>query len=152
MFANRFARYGVHALALAAAAVTLPACATVTRGTNQNFTVESTPPGASVATSNGFACDATPCSFRMPRKDGFTVTLTMPGYDTVTTEVGSQFSGAGGAAMAGNLLIGGVIGGAVDATSGALNDLKPNPLQVTLYPTGTTPVAPAATASTGTSQ
>jgi hypothetical protein len=34
--------------------------------------------------------------------------------------------------MAGNILIGGIIGGAIDATSGAMNDLKPNPLIVTL--------------------
>jgi hypothetical protein len=145
MNTSRFARLGVHALALAGLALTLPACATVTRGTSQDFKVESTPSGASVTTSNGFACDATPCSFRMPRKDAFTVTLTLPGHDTATAEVTSEFSGAGGAAMAGNLLIGGVIGGAVDATSGAMNDLKPNPLHVTLYPTGTTPAASAVT-------
>lgn len=145
MITNRFARLGVHALALAGLALTLPACATVTRGTSQDFKVESTPSGASVTTSNGFACDATPCSFRMPRKDAFTVTLTLPGHDTATAEVTSSMSSGGGAALAGNLLIGGVIGGAVDATSGALNDLKPNPLHVTLYPTGTTPAAPAAT-------
>ena len=30
------------------------------------------------------------------------------------------------------LLVGGIIGGAVDASSGALNDLKPNPLMVVL--------------------
>jgi hypothetical protein len=41
-------------------------------------------------------------------------------------------SGAGGAGLAGNLLVGGPIGGAVDLTSGAMNDLTPNPLQVTL--------------------
>ena len=144
MISNRFARLGVHALALAGVAVTLPACATVVRGTSQDFAVESTPPGASVTTSNGFACDATPCSFRMPRKNGFTVTVSLPGHDTVTAEVASEISGGGGAAMAGNLLVGGVIGGAVDVSSGAMNDLKPNPLHVTLYPTGTTPAAPAA--------
>ena len=151
MTANYFARHGAHVLALAAAA-TLPACATIIRGTNQNFTVESTPPGAAVSTSNGFACDATPCTFRMPRRDHFTITLTMPGYDTLTTEINSEFSVAGGAVMAVNLLAGGMIGVGVDTTSGALNDLTPNPLQVTLYPAGTTPAAPAATASTGTSQ
>ena len=32
----------------------------------------------------------------------------------------------------GNVLVGGIIGGAVDASSGALNDLKPNPLMVVL--------------------
>ena len=40
--------------------------------------------------------------------------------------------------------VGGLIGGAVDATSGALNDLKPNPLTVTLR----TPAEEAAAART----
>jgi len=34
--------------------------------------------------------------------------------------------------MIGNAVFGGVIGIGVDATSGALNDLKPNPVKVTL--------------------
>lgn len=132
MISIRTARFGVQAIALAAAALTLPACATVTRGTSQNFTVESTPPGARVSTSTGFECDATPCSFRMPRKPGFTATVSMDGYVTQEIVVESKIGGGGAAGMAGNILIGGVIGGAVDATSGAMNDLTPNPLVVEL--------------------
>lgn len=125
-------RFGVRALMLAGLALSLPACATITRGTTQQFTVESTPPGARVSTSNGFECVSTPCTFRMPRKDPFRVTVALDGYVTQTVEVTSSVSGAGGTAMAGNILVGGLIGGAVDATSGAMNDLKPNPLVVTL--------------------
>lgn len=125
-------RFGVRALMLAGLALSLPACATITRGTTQQFTVESTPPGARVSTSNGFDCVSTPCTFRMPRKDPFRVTVALDGYVTQTVEVTSSVSGAGGTAMAGNILVGGLIGGAVDATSGAMNDLKPNPLVVTL--------------------
>lgn len=125
-------RFGVRALMLAGLALSLPACATITRGTTQQFTVESTPPGARVSTSNGFECVSTPCTFRMPRKDPFRVTVALDGYVTQTVEVTSSVSGAGGTAMAGNIVVGGLIGGAVDATSGAMNDLKPNPLVVTL--------------------
>ena len=132
MITTRYARFGVRAIALAAVALTLPACATITRGTSQDFTVESTPPGARVVTSNGFECAATPCTFRMPRKPGFVATLTLDGYVTREVTVESGMSGAGGAGLAGNLLVGGPIGGAVDLTSGAMNDLPPNPLQVTL--------------------
>ena len=46
-----------------------------------------TPGGAAVKISNGFARDATPCSFMMPRKSQFTVTITKPGLKTVTTTV-----------------------------------------------------------------
>lgn len=122
----------VRLFALAGAALSLSACATVTRGTSQQFTVESTPPGASVNTTSGFSCVATPCTFRMPRKDSFSVTVSMAGYAPQTHQIQSGLSGGGGAAMAGNVLIGGVIGIGVDAASGALNDLTPNPLIVTL--------------------
>lgn len=132
MTSKTFARFGVRALTLVGVALSVPACATVTRGTTQQFTVESTPPGARVTTSNGFECVSTPCTFRMSRKDGFNVTVSKDGYVSQTVEVTSSMSGAGGAALAGNVLVGGLIGGAVDATSGALNDLKPNPLTVTL--------------------
>ena len=45
----------------ACAAASLAACATVTRGTNDHFHVESTPTAATVTTSHGFTC-TTPCT------------------------------------------------------------------------------------------
>jgi hypothetical protein len=132
MISIRHARLGVRALVLVGAALSLPACATITRGTTQSFTVESTPSGAQVSTSNGFQCDATPCTFRMPRKDAFRATVSMDGYVTQEHEIDSGMSGAGGAGFAGNVLVGGLIGMTVDANSGAMKDLKPNPLVVNL--------------------
>ncbi|MGV9007581.1 MAG: translation initiation factor 2 [Brevundimonas sp.] len=123
---------GARALALVCAALSLSACATITRGSNQQFTVESTPPGAHVSTSNGFQCAATPCSFRMPRKDAFRATVSMDGYVTQEHDITSGMSGNGAAGLAGNVIFGGIVGGVVDANSGALNDLKPNPLIVIL--------------------
>jgi hypothetical protein len=140
------ARFGVRALALVGVALSLPACATVTRGSSQQFSVQSTPPGAQVSTSNGFECQATPCTFRMPRKDAFRITVSKEGYVAQTHDITSSVSGAGGTAMAGNILIGGIIGGAIDATSGAMNDLKPNPLMVALR----TPTEEAAAAQSAT--
>lgn len=132
MISVRAARLGVRALTLVGVALSLPACATITRGTSQTFTVESTPPAAHVSTSNGFQCEATPCTFRMPRKDPFRVTISLEGYVTQEHQIDSGVSGAGGAGFAGNVLVGGLIGMTVDATSGAMNDLRPNPLIVTL--------------------
>lgn len=132
MISYRNARFGARALALAGVALCLPACATITRGSSQEFTVESTPPGARVSTSNGFQCDATPCTFRMPRKDAFRATVSLDGYVTQEHEIGSGISGGGAAGMAGNVIFGGVIGAVVDGNSGAMNDLTPNPLVVTL--------------------
>jgi hypothetical protein len=116
---------------VAAAALLLPACATVTRGTSQKFVIESTPGEAEVALSTGQKC-VTPCKLKLKRKHGFTATFTKPGYEPLEAEVKSKFSGGGAAAGAGNVLIGGVIGAVVDGTNGSLNDLKPNPLAVTL--------------------
>ena len=132
MISTRTARIGARVLALAAAALTLPACATITRGSSQEFTVESTPPGARVSTSNGFQCDATPCTFRMPRKDEFRATVSMEGYVSQEHNIQSGMSGGGAAGLAGNVIFGGIVGGVVDASSGALNDLTPNPLVVIL--------------------
>ena len=123
-------------LIAAVAALSLSGCATVTRGTTQEFTITTVPAGASVSTSNGFQCPSTPCTLKMPRRPGFTVEVSLPGYQTQTLTVESSMSGGGGAALAGNVIIGGVIGAGVDATSGALNDLKPNPLEVILVPVG----------------
>lgn len=154
MFSVSIARFGVRALVLAGVALTLPACATITRGSSQEFTVQSQPPGATVRTSNGFECASTPCTFRMQRKSAFTATFQLEGYATETRQVESKMAGAGAAGMAGNLLVGGIIGGVVDASSGAMNDLTPNPLLVVLQ----TPAeraanpTPAANSTTGAPQ
>lgn len=120
--------------AVAAAAVTLSACTTITRGTNDTWVVETTPAGASVSTSNGYHCESTPCAIKMPRRSEFVATIERDGYEPVEVNVTHQISGAGGAGMAGNVLVGGLIGVAVDAGSGAMNDLVPNPVVITLVP------------------
>ena len=97
-------------------------------------------------TTAGFACDATPCTFKMPRKSEFDVTITKPGYKTVNTKVTHQTAGAGAAGMAGNVLVGGLIGVGVDAISGATQELKPNPLVVKMEREEVAATAPAADA------
>lgn len=123
----------------------LVGCATVTRGTTQAFTVQTTPVGATVSLSNGERCES-PCTLTLKRKYPFAVEICKVGYATVNTQVVSQVSGAGGTAMAGNVLLGGLIGAGVDAGSGAMKDLRPNPLTVTLEaaaPGCETPAFPA---------
>src|ERR1700743_1012640 len=109
------------AIVLGASAVMLAAgsrgCATVTRGTTTTFNVTSTPPGAAVKTSTGFSCPATPCGMKVPRKDGFDVTVSKAGYTPKTQHVRTAVAGGGAAGMAGNLLLGGVVGMAVDGTN-----------------------------------
>lgn len=116
------------------AVVALAGCSTVTRGTKDTWVIETTPPGAEVTTSNGYHCASTPCAIKMPRRSEFVATVERDGYETVTVNVTHQVSGQGGAAMAGNVLVGGIIGAAVDAGTGAMNDLVPNPVILQLVP------------------
>ena len=134
---------GMAALALAS---TLGACATVTRGTTTQFTVDSSPPSAQVKTSTGFTCEATPCTFKMPRKEKFVVTVSKAGYKTATMQIDSTLAGNGAVGFLGNALIGGVIGAGVDIASGATNDLTPNPAHITLEAEATANAAAAPTA------
>jgi PEGA domain len=131
-------------VAIVVIAIAASACATITRGTTQQFVVETTPPGASVKTSHGFTCPATPCTFSLQRKEPFSVTVSKDGFVSQTAEVKSEMAGSGAAGMAGNILVGGLIGIGVDATSGALNDLTPNPLQILLQPTAAPTSTPSA--------
>ncbi|WP_417468587.1 PEGA domain-containing protein [Maricaulis sp.] len=121
-------------VAAVAASFVLAGCGTITRGSNDTWVVETDPPGASVTTSNGFQCASTPCALKMPRRSEFVATIERAGYETVTVNVTHQVSSAGGASMAGNVLVGGLIGAAVDAGTGSMNDLVPNPVHINLVP------------------
>jgi hypothetical protein len=110
------------------------ACATVTRGTSDTFTVTSVPPGAAVKTTNGFSCAQTPCSFKMSRKSEFGVDVAKPGYQPWHGQVTNKIATEGAVGVAGNVIVGGLIGIGVDAVTGAALDLTPNPLNVTLDP------------------
>ena len=123
--------YGLSALALMS--VSLCACATVTRGTKQKIEFTSTPEGADVKTSEGYSC-VTPCKTKLKRKTGFDAVFTKEGYEPTTVKVRSKFSGGGAAAGAGNILLGGIIGGVVDGSNGSLNSLTPNPVNAVLVP------------------
>jgi hypothetical protein len=111
--------------------IVLGGCATITRGTEEAFAIESTPPGADARLSTGLSCK-TPCSVKVKRRGDFTVEISKEGYETVTATVTSSIDGAGGAGMAGNVLVGGIIGAGIDAGSGAMHSHRPNPLTVQL--------------------
>lgn len=126
----RVMRFG----ALMFACWSLAACATVTRGSEDAWVVNTDPTGARVETSNGHQCPSTPCAIKMKRKSEFTATITKPGYKTATVQVSHKTAGAGAAGVAGNVLVGGLIGIGVDMYTGASQDLVPNPVTVKLEP------------------
>ncbi len=117
-------------------------CATVTRGTTQSWTIDSAPTGAVASLSNGERCE-TPCTLTLKRKFPFAVEVCKSGYRTVNTAVLSNISGAGATGMAGNVLVGGLIGVGVDAASGATKDLSPSPLIIQLAEQAQGCVSPA---------
>lgn len=127
-------------------AALLAGCATITRGTTEVLIIESDPVGADVRIAPAGVSCKTPCSIELKRKHNQLVTIRKEGYEPVDVNVIPQTSGAGGAGMAGNVLVGGLIGAAVDAGSGAMKDLKPNPVKVTLVAVQIQPVAAAAPA------
>lgn len=107
-------------------------CATITRGTNDALVVNSTPGGAQVKMSDGQTCNATPCTFKVPRKSELNVLVQKDRCQPQQIRVTNRVAGGGGAAMAGNVFVGGLIGVAVDSGSGAMLDLVPNPVNVSL--------------------
>lgn len=142
-------------------AAVLGGCATVTRGTETNVQFESSPAGAEVRTQLVDMCAisecattdpdgttrkvqvdqsapqygptcTTPCSVRVSRKQALIATFTKAGYEPQTVNVALQVANAGAAGLAGNVLIGGVVGLGVDAISGAALEHVPNPVVVTL--------------------
>ena len=119
-------------IAAVALATSLSACASVVRGTSEQVAFVSEPPGATMTSNTKYACPATPCSIEVERTDEFDATFAKPGYHPQTIPVRTQMVGAGAAGLAGNVLVGGIIGIGVDAATGATLDHTPNPVVANL--------------------
>jgi hypothetical protein len=75
-----------------------------------------------------------PCTLQFSRKDEFSVLFSKPGFHSVEMPVKTQIAGAGAAGFAGNVLLGGLIGMGVDASTGASLEHFPNPVSATMIP------------------
>ncbi|MCK5911494.1 MAG: translation initiation factor 2 [Caulobacter sp.] len=125
--------------AAGALGLTLPVtgCATLARGTEETFVVETLPSDALVTTSFGGVCRASPCAFPgVSRKARFTVRIERPGYQTQTVQISHRLAGGGAASATSNAVIpvAGLVAAVVDMNTGATRALTPNPLRVTLQP------------------
>jgi len=123
------------------AAVNLSACATVVNGTKDTLKITSTPSQANVNITDisGDLTDrtcTTPCEIELKRKKTYDVSIAKEGFSPYKILVEPKLSAGNIAASTGNVLAGGIIGIGVDHATGAGKDLKPNPLIITLQPTG----------------
>ena len=118
---------------VAVASLVLGGCATVINGTSQDVKFQSDPGGATVKLTGGLGC-STPCEISLKRRTDLRADFAKPGFKPAHVLIQSRTGGA----MVGNLLLGGFIGGAVDASNGASNHLVPNPVNVQLAREGTT--------------
>src|SRR5262245_12975168 len=126
----------VRLLGLLAVAGLLPGCASATRGWTEQIAVSSTPSGAvAMVAGNGEPIECvTPCAVTVRRNADITITMHKPGYDDEVVTLTKDIAATGAAGFAGNLLLGGVVGMAVDGAGGAPLEHKPTPVIVTMRP------------------
>nr|WP_070959240.1 hypothetical protein [Hyphomonas sp. Mor2] len=136
-------------VALSMMASTVSGCATVLRGPNTDFNIVTEPPGAFVQTDleipkskrsneDVYSCQATPCSFEVSRRSNFTVSVALEDYHPDSIQVTSGFGKSGSGASAAGAVTGaagiGILFLGVDLASGAMLDVRPNPLVLILIP------------------
>ncbi|MFT7637545.1 MAG: hypothetical protein ACI9Y8_001322 [Candidatus Omnitrophota bacterium] len=104
-------------------------CATIVNSPNQDVPISSYPRGARVIVDGGESY-ITPTILKLKRKQDHSLLFKKSGYDDLVFKITRSLSGA----VAGNILVGGLIGLGVDAISGAGYKLVPKEVMVTLLP------------------
>jgi hypothetical protein len=113
----------------AASIILFSSCATILQDDSQPVAFSSDPQGA-IVSINGMPSGTTPCTIMVRRSRGTKmIELKKDGYQTVTMKLEESID----AAAFGNIVLGGVIGGAVDAISGKGTNFK-DTVQVKLVP------------------
>jgi hypothetical protein len=90
------------------------------RGTEQQVSINTAPIGAKIQLSNGMSCEA-PCTLTVPRNQSLTLNISKKDCQTQTASMIPTLAGGGV-----------ILGGLIDYGTGAVYDLQPNPLTVTL--------------------
>lgn len=121
-------------MAIVGLALASSACATIISGTTQDLYVDTDPKGASCKIDRQGATvgmvNPTPGKATVPRhKDNIIVSCALDGYQQSNEVLASSFSGA----TFGNLLLGGIVGVVIDASSGA-NNQYPERIVVVMTP------------------
>lgn len=101
-------------------AVMLSGCATIIRGTEQEVAINTNPVGANVQFSNGQSC-VSPCTIKTKRNQSLQISITKDGCHQQTATMMPTLSGGGV-----------IMGGFIDYGTGAVYDLQPNPMTISL--------------------
>jgi len=118
-------------VALCCIAMLVQACATVISGKTQTLQVRSDPPEVLVTAQPGGYHVTTPGSLTLPRlSSGYLLRFEKSGYEPVDLRLASSTNGW----VWGNLLIGGLIGLAIDYSTGAAYALSKGEVEARLSP------------------
>ena len=102
-------------------------CATIVSGRTQDVMIRSNPPGATV-TIDEIATGVTPMVANLMRKKRHSILISKPGYKDISHATTRGFNGW----YLGNILFGGIIGLITDPITGAMYDVEPSEINVTL--------------------
>jgi hypothetical protein len=122
-------RWIVFALCSTVIFALLGGCATIVNGKTQEIAISSVPPGATVLI-DGSQTVITPTTVALRRNKDYVFTIMKDGYQTQIVPVTGVLSGW----LVGNIVFGGLIGGGVDAATGAAFTLTPETVTVALQP------------------
>lgn len=116
------------------AALAMSGCATITTGADQSITVVTDPAGANCQLDREGAAVAvispTPGTVQVDKsKDAITIKCRKEGFQETAGALSSEFQGM----TFGNIIFGGIIGVAVDAGSGAMNEY-PSQISIVMIP------------------
>ncbi|MEW6777653.1 MAG: PEGA domain-containing protein [Bdellovibrionota bacterium] len=115
------------ALLGAAALGVFPGCASIFNQTKQEVLISSEPGGALIRV-NGIERGRTPVGLRLKRKQRNVVRLELEGYVPYEIQLHREVSGW----FFGNLILGGLVGMAIDAGTGGMYSLEPEEVQTRL--------------------
>ena len=107
-------------------------CATIVHGPTQKIGITSAPTGANVMI-NSKSYGKTPLFVDLDRDKEHIVSIELPGFDKSQLIINKELSGW----VWGNIIFGGLIGLAIDATSGSLYNLTPQQLNAELMKNNT---------------
>ncbi len=117
------------------ALLSLTACNTVTRGTEEPVTITSTPASARIWTSLGHECPKSPCVVTVNRRTEFTAHAQARGYRPGSVHVKTALTDKAAPGVIGNAVLpGGSVGLVIDAANGSMLDHTPNPAHIDLAP------------------